>query len=293
MDALDGMQAFVTVADAGTFAAAARRHGVPKSTLSRRLTRLEDRLGVQLLVRTTRNIGLTEVGSAYYDRCKLILAQIREAEDAVAESRAAPRGLLRVTLPPSANSALFSKFLAVFLERFPDMELDVCATTRVVNLTEEGYDVALRAGTLADSTLVARRLARTALLVMGAPEYLERVGHPWLPNELGNHVCMSGSTGRWQTADDRRVPLEVRIQINNVDMLRRLVVQGIGLAQLPTIACLDDIQSGRLVPVLEDYFRGSSGLYAVYPPARHLSPKVRAFVDTAVEFFAKLFPEEP
>lgn len=286
MDTLNGMRAFTRVVEEGSFTAAARALGLPKSTVSRHVAALEDRLGVRLLHRTTRSLRPTDVGQAYFERASAILADVEEAEQAVTHVQSTPRGRLRVTAGVSFGTGYLGTIIAGFLAAYPEVEVEVVLTDRYVDLIGEGFDVALRAGQLDDSSLIARRLGSASLVVVGSPAYLADRGTPTAPSQLRQHECirfaLSRSGGSWAFKGES-VPVTGRLTLDNGELILDAAKRGLGLARLPTFICGEAIRSGDLVAVLEGSIPQSGGVYAVYPHNRHLSAKVRAFVDHAVE----------
>jgi len=282
----DTILAFVRVAETGSFSEAARRLNLSKSMISRQVSALEADLGVRLLHRTTRSLSPTEAGRAYLERCQRILADLDEANLLVSHLQAVPRGRLRVSAPLSFGVGHLSSCLPGFLERYPEIELEMGFTDRHVDLVEEGWDVAVRIGRLADSSLIVRRLAPVRRLAAASPAYLERRGTPTRPEELAGHDCLAHG-GRihseWRFTGDDGKPLQVevrgRFDADNGDVLRDMALAGLGIVLLPSFFLGDDIRAGKLVPLLEKYVPLDSSLNAVYPHGRHLSPKVRAFVD--------------
>ncbi|MGQ9369969.1 LysR family transcriptional regulator [Azospirillum sp. A39] len=296
MDRLDDMVAFIKVVEARSFTAAADKLGLSKSVVSRRIADLEYRLGARLLNRTTRRLSLTEVGQAFYERCSRILADLEEAEHAAADLHAAPRGRLKVNAPLSFGLLHLAPAVAVFLERHPAIEIDIDLNDRYVDLIDEGYDVAVRIGRLRDSSLIARRLAPNRRVVVASPAYLEARGTPRTPDELSEHACLIYTNvpmaEQWQFRVDgetRAVRVSGTLRANNGDMLRAAALAGRGIAVLPTFMCGDALQSGALRCLFDDCYFSESGVYALYPQNRHLSPKVRVFVD----FLAGRFGPEP
>ncbi len=293
MDRLDSMEAFVRVAECGSFSEAARRLRLSKSVVSRQVSGLEAQLGARLFNRTTRSLALTEVGRAYFERCARILADVEEANLSVSSLQAEPRGRLRVNAPMSFGVLHLAPLMPRFLEQYPQIDLDMAMNDRFISLVEEGFDVAVRIGKLEDSSLISRQLAPSRRVVCGSPDYLRRRGIPATPADLSGHCCLCYSNlaeaDEWTfaTAEGRRWPVEVqgRLRVNNGDVLREAVLAGIGLAMLPTFICGRDLQAGSLVAVLGDYIEQNSAIHAVYPHGRHLSPKVRAFVDFLVDHF--------
>ncbi len=292
----DVLLAFVKVTETGSFSEAARRLGLSKSMVSRQVSALEADLGVRLLHRTTRSLSPTEAGRAYLERCQRILADLDEANLLVSRLQATPRGRLRVSAPLSFGIGHLATALPGFLERYPEIELDMGMTDRYVDLVEEGWDVAVRVGKLADSSLIARRLAPIRTVLSASPSYLERKGVPLKPQDLEHHDCLTHGAvapSEWRfIASDRR-PLHVevrgRFSADNGDVLRVMALAGLGIVRLPTFFVGEDIRAGRLVPVLEPFVPLDASLNAVYPHGRHLSPKVRAFVD----YLAEVFGPEP
>jgi len=293
MDRLDSMEAFVRVAESKSFSEAARRLNLSKSVISRQVSGLEADLGARLFHRTTRSLTLTEVGTAYLERCQRILADIEEANLSVSNLQAAPRGKLKVNAPVTFAIQHLAPALPDFLSRYPEMEIDLALNDRFVNLVEEGFDLAIRIGKLDDSSLIARFLAPARRVVVGSPDYLARRGTPQTPDDLTQHCCLSYSNlsvaDEWSfnSPDGKRWPVEVkgRLRVNNGDVLRQATLSGLGLTMAPTFIVGADLQAGTLVQVLEQYVPQNIGIHAVYPHARHLSPKVRAFVDFLAERF--------
>ncbi|MBP2315809.1 LysR family transcriptional regulator [Azospirillum soli] len=292
MDRLDDMLAFIKVVDSKSFTAAAERLNLSKSVVSRRIAELENRLGARLLNRTTRKLSLTEVGQAYYDRCTRILADLEEAEQAVADLHAAPRGRLRVNAPVSFGILHLAPAVAEFLERYPSIEIEMDLNDRYVDLIDEGYDLAVRIGRLRDSSLIAKRLAPNRQVVCASPAYLEKHGTPQTPEELSNHNCLIytnvPTAEQWQFRvgdQTRNVRVSGSLRANNGDLLREAAIAGVGIIVMPTFLCGDALAKGELQCLLLDYYATESNVYAVYPQNRHLSPKVRAFVDFLAERF--------
>jgi DNA-binding transcriptional LysR family regulator len=293
VDVLGQMHLFVKVVEHGGFTAAAQDLGVPKSTVSRQIARLEDRLGVRLLNRTTRALRTTEAGQAYYERCSRILSDVADAEGAVTQSQVKPRGTLRVSGPLSFGHLFLGPLVSAFLDEYPDVRLDLSLSDRKVDLIEEGYDLALRIGVLDDSSLVARRLGPSTMLVVGSPAYLARKGTPRVPADLRDHDCLTYeySSPSWRFADGP-VAVRGRLASNNGDVLRDAALGGHGLWYGPRFLVGDAVREGRLVSVLEDHLRQNGGIWAIYPANRHLSAKVRAFVDFAATFWGDVPPWE-
>ncbi len=281
---LNEMLIFTRVAQASSFTAAARLLGLPKSSVSRKVSDLEDRLGARLLQRTTRKLGLTDVGRIYYERCARIVGEIEEADQAVGRMQAAPCGLLRVTAPLAFS--MLGPIVAEFLKRYPEIQIELVCTDRLVDLVNEGFDVAIRAGQLNDSTLVSRNLGTIERVMVAAPAYLQQHKSPQTPADLTSHACITFGTGSapgvWTLHDgDRKTEVRVtsRLCINDLEIMIEVVRAGIGIGLMPKFVCVEDLQTGRLQPVLSDWRSATVPVQAIYPTTRHLSPKVLAFVD--------------
>lgn len=290
MDVLGQMQLFVKVVDCGGFTTAGRELGLPKSTVSRQIARLEDRLGVRLLERTTRSLRPTEAGQAYYERCARIVADVADAENAISESQREPRGTLRLSAPMSLGYRYLGEPLAMFLRQHPSVRIEVSLSDRRVDLIDEGYDVAIRIGVLDDSSMIARRLGPAQMLVVGSEAYLATHGEPRVPDDLRHHDCLLYAYGptvsTWRLGPELAIPVKGPMTANNGDVLLSAARAGLGLALLPRFIVRPDLESGALRPVLEGHVTQSSAMWAVYPANRYLSSKVRAFVDFVAAWFA-------
>lgn len=284
------IQAFTKVAQTGSFTAAARELGLPKSTVSRKVAQLEARLGALLLQRTTRKLRLTDVGADYFERCVRILRELEEAELAVTRTQAEPQGTLRITAPVDVGVALLGPPLRAFLGRYPRVRADVVLTDRVLDMVEQRMDLAIRAGALGDSSLVARKIGVAQGVLCASPAYLAQRDEPRSPADLAHHDCilfragLEGST--WALQGPRgttEVHIDARVTVNNFDLVREAVLAGLGIASLPAFRCIDDIRAGRLCRVLPAWSSGGIPLHVLYPSTRHLAPKVRAFLDLLQE----------
>jgi DNA-binding transcriptional LysR family regulator len=262
---------------------------------SKHVAKLEQALGVRLLNRSTRKLSLTETGAVYYEHCARIVEEVESSKRVLAELQAVPRGLLRVTAPvPFANTRL-GPMLRAFLERYPEIQLDLDASNRIVDLAEEGFDVAIRAAHTLPPNVVARPLRCLRFHLCASPQYLQREGIPQHPANLSRHNCLTFPTafhgGTWSfVRGHERVEVSVRgsLQSNMVEALHDLVLAGTGVTVLPGFMVGKDIREGRLTPLLTDWkIESRTNLYAVYLPSRYLAPKVRVFVDFLVEHFAK------
>jgi DNA-binding transcriptional LysR family regulator len=281
---LNEMLVFARVALTGSFTTAAADLGMPKSTVSRKVTELEARLKARLLNRTTRKVSLTDVGRTYYDYCARIASEIEDAERAVTNLQEIPRGVLRVTTGP--NVAFLAPILNDYMQRYPEVRIEVFVTGRAVDLIEERFDVAIRAGELGDSTLIARSLGRVTWFLVGTPGYLKKHGRPRSIDDLKRHDCImfgttpSGAALRFHSGDKTaHVEPPARLMVNDFDLVHAAALAGLGLALLPAYLCLDDLRGKRLERVLRDWEAPSVPVHVVYPSARYISPKVKTFVD--------------
>jgi len=297
MQRSDEMSVFVNVVREGGFSAAAKVLELTPSAVSKQVSRLEDRLNVRLLNRTTRQLSMTEEGETYFQRATAILADIEEAESLVADRHGSPRGMLRVTSSITFGRHQIVPLMPEFLNAFPDVRLQLSLSDNVVDLVQERFDVAIRVADLNDSSLVARRLAVDRRVVCAAPSYLERYGTPQSPEALRDHNCLVimniPSMRDWEFifgGTTRKTHVEGRFETNSGVAVHEAALDGIGIAQLPAYLVAPDLKAGRLVSFLEDRVAEGKTIYAVYPHTRHLSPKVRAFIDFLV---AKLTPIPP
>lgn len=287
MDVFASMRAFRAVADAGSFAAAARSLAITTAWASKRVSQLEEHLGVQLLVRTTRRLSLTDAGQLYLDRCVRLLGDLEEAEQSVGNLQQAPRGRLRVAAPMSFGLVRLARLLPEFQHRFPEVELDVVLNDRRIALVEEGIDVAVRIGTsLEDSTLVARKVASGERLLCASPAYLRAQGTPRHPRALAEHRCLRYSVhatpGKWEfDGPDGHISVDVHgpLLVNNSIALGVAAVAGTGIILAPDFVVAEDLRAGRLRRVLPRWKPSGYRVFAVSPPTRFATPKVRAFVE--------------
>jgi len=291
MDRLAALEAFARVAETGSFSAAARALALSKSLISRQVSALEAELGARLIARTTRSLALTEVGRGYYEQVARILAQMEEADLSVSQLQATPRGKLRVNAPMSFSLLRLAPVLPDFLALYPEIDVDLSMNDRRVDLMEEGFDLAIRLGRLAESSLIARKLGPMQRIVCASPAYLAERGLPQVPADLKVHDCLCYSNAdtvdewRFSGPEGRPITVEVkgRVRANNGDLLRLAALRGLGLVDLPGFLVGADIEAGALVPVLREYIRQEGGVYAVYPHARYLPPKIRVFIDFLAE----------
>ena len=295
MDRFDEINAFAAVADAKSFTQAARRLGVSSAQVSKLVARLENRLGARLLNRTTRDVSLTDTGRAYLERARTLLEDFAALESLVRDADG-PKGLLKVSAPMSFGSNQLTPALLDFAAAYPEVSLEVSQTDRMVNLVEEGFDVAVRIGQLADSSLIARRLAPVRIVTCAAPAYLHAAGAPAEPQDLAGHECIIDTNMRepfvWtygQGSQAHEVRVHGRLRFAGADACVAAARRGLGVASTPAFAAADDLRAGRLIPLLCAWEPQLIHVHAVYPHARHLAAKVRAFVD----FLAQRYAGEP
>ena len=278
---LDDLLVFAAVVDQGGFSKAAKAIGLPKSNVSRRVSRLEDDLGVKLLERTTRSQSLTEVGQAFYEHCVRVREELEAAENAVESLLAAPRGRLRFCASVSVGQGLIAPLLANFSAQYPDVTLDLHLTNRRVDLLEEGFDLAIRVGPLEDSSLVARRICSIATGLYASPDYNRRNGIPHSIEELQAHRCLymnaASQQARWPLANTKSefTAINASYTCDDFSVLCQMAVDGAGIALLPSYV----VRGATLVPILDGVIGSTVEIFAVYPSHKGMTPKVRAFID--------------
>ncbi|MBR0823950.1 LysR family transcriptional regulator [Bradyrhizobium manausense] len=294
MDKLASLRAFVKVVDSGSFAEAGRQLRLSRSAISKYIADLEESLGVQLLNRTTRHASPTENGQQYYERALVILGEIEAADQAVTQSQSAPRGLLRVNAPMSFGTMRLGPVLADFMTKYPELQLQLVLSDDLLDPVQDGFDVTLRIAELESSSLIARKIMPVERSICASPDYLRRHGTPSHPQDLRMHVSLTYGfllTGnQWKlTGKDgvHWIQPAWSLCVNNAEVLRDVAIKGRGLALLPTFIAEDALKRKELRPVLEKYAAPPLALYAVYPPTRHLSVKVRLFIDFLVERFGR------
>ena len=286
MDTLNRMRSFVEVVRAGGYSAASRVSGRSKAILSKDVRELEDHLGVRLLTRTTRSVALTEPGQLYFEESVALLDGLDGLHDRIREHGDEPSGVLRVSAPRTYSTGALGKTILAFAERYPRVEMDLVFEDRFVDMIAERFDVAIRISELADSSLIARKLAPFRIVTCATPQLLERHGVPQTPDELVGKPCIVDSNHRvknayvFDTPEGRRaVKIDSRLAINAPMVVRMAALRGLGFCQTPYLTLEQDIARGDLVPVLEEYELRGVGIYAVFPERRHMPQKVRAFVD--------------
>ena len=296
LDRLTGLEVFARVAGAGSLSAAARALGMSQTMVTKHIAALESRLGVKLFHRTTRRLSITEAGRNYLESSARILAEIEAADAAVAADRVEPRGLLRLNAPVSFGARQIAPLLAEFAQRHPRVTVELGLNDRLVDLVEEGWDLAIRIGNLSNSSLIARRIAPCRIVVCAAPSYLKARGTPHTVASLADHNCLGYTLSqrtpidRWGFGADVGVQISGNLRANNGDALRAAAIAGQGIIHQPTFIVADDIREGRLVALaLDQPTVELGGIYAVFLPDRHPPARVRAFID----FIAGRFAPEP
>ena len=302
MDHLTSMAVFARVVEAQSFSSAARALGLSKSAVSKHIGRLEDRLGARLLNRTTRRLSLTEMGEVYYRHCARILREAEEADLEVGRLQDEPRGTLRINAPMSFGVLHLAPCLPGFMEAHPHVRVEVSLDDRFVDVVEEGYDLVVRIGNLADSSLIARKLAESRTMIVATPAYWQTNGRPRHPRDLSRHNCLeyaylsTRNEWRFRSADGGEtiaVRISGTLNANNGQILCDAALAGAGVARLPAFIIGSDVAAGRLEAVLTEFAPVPVDIYAVYPHNRHLSAKVRAFIDHYVDWLRQRRQEMP
>ncbi|SCY47212.1 LysR family transcriptional regulator [Microvirga guangxiensis] len=281
------MRSFRRVIERGSFSRAAEELGLSSAGLGKQIRWLEERLGTVLIQRTTRRMGLTETGRAYYEECCRILDEIDAVEHSIAADAGHVTGRLRVNAPLSFGLTVLSPILPAFMATYPDLTIDLTLSDHLLDVVGSGFDVSIRVRSeLADSSLIARRLADVDQIICAAPAYLERRGAPLDLDDLHRHDCLAytlaDNPGVWHLKGpkgDMSIAVPVRLSANNSIMLRDMLLAGMGIGALPSFIAKPQIDSGALVPVLKDHVFPQRHVYAVYPTSRHLQRKVRVFLD--------------
>jgi DNA-binding transcriptional LysR family regulator len=294
MDKLASLKAFVKVVEAGSFSEAGRQLRLSRSAISKYVAELEESLGVQLLNRTTRHAGPNENGQLYFERALVILSELDAADQAVTHLQSTPRGLLRINAPMSFGTIRLGPALADFMIKYPEMQLQLVLSDDLVDPVQDGFDVTLRIAELESSSLIARKITPMPRVVCASPDYLKRHGTPDHPQDLRDHVSLTygflltGNQWKLTGADGEHwIQPAWSLCVNNAEVLRDVAVKGRGVALIPEFIAREALQKGRLKVILKDFCAPPLTLYAIYPPTRHLSVKVRLFIDFLVERFGR------
>ncbi|MEC5321161.1 LysR family transcriptional regulator [Brenneria populi subsp. brevivirga] len=290
MESIASLDVFVRVSDSRSFTAVGRQLGISASAVSKTIARLEERLSVRLFHRSTRTVSLTPEGALFLERCRHILSELESAEAELLQTQETPRGKLRISMP--SVGTCFMPALGGFKRLYPDIALDIDYSDRLVEVIEEGFDAVIRTGELGDSRLMARRIGSCRKAIVGAPAYFNQAGIPLKPEDLAHHACLlyrfpgSGKLDIWpvgRSAALQGIDLPASMVTNSLEPQVCFAEQGLGIACVPEIAVRRQLQQGALVTVLDDYNHENMVFHLLWPSSRHLSPKIRVFVDFIVE----------
>lgn len=282
----DGVSEFTSVAETESFTAAAKQLGISIAQVSRQVSALEDRLEAKLLYRTTRKVSLTEVGGVYYQHCRSVLDGLEEAERAITNLQRKPRGKIKLTAPVTYGEDSIVPLVNDFVQRYPELEVNINLTNQTVDLVDEGYDLAIRLGRLGDSTMMAKKLATRTRYVCASPAYIKIYGMPYSLSELEKHNCLRGTNDLWRfqvAGKEKNIRVLGNIRCNSGYGLVDAALKGIGIIQLPDYYVQSYIDDGQLITMLDNYREAEEGIWALYPHNRHLSSKIRMLVDFLAE----------
>jgi len=292
IDLVACMRVFTAVVEAGSFAGAADKLDLSRGMATRYVAQLEEHLGVRLLNRTTRKVSLTEAGNDYNERAIQVLTMIAEAENSIAQRTSVPRGILRVSSSNAFGARHLGLAITKYLQKYPGVQIDLTLNDRVVDLIEEGFDLAIRVATRIDPGLVARKLARSRLVVCASPGYLQKHGVPGVPEDLVHHHCLTyayvSSPNEWRfrrNGVEQRIPVSGGLRANSGDILRNAAAEDLGVTLQPDFLVFEALHEGKLARILADWETDELGVFAVYPNRKFLPPKVRNFIDFLVERF--------
>ena len=293
MDNLGGILAFVRAAEARSFTKAAQQLGMSPSGVSKAISRLEDQFKVRLLHRTSRSVTMTPEGTAFYERCRQIVADLEDAEQMLSQSREAPQGALRVTLPLSIGRLHLARVVPEFARRYPEVNVSASFSDRLIDLIDEGYDVAVRLGKPPDSRLIARQLAAGTLMTCASPAYLKQHGTPRTPEDLAHHNCIrfvapnAGRAFEWKFQRDGKrfgVGVAGNLSLDHAEALVEAALAGTAMIQISSYITAPAVRAGYLKPVLTAFQVEAPTIWVMYPQNRHLTPRVRVFVDFLFEW---------
>lgn len=285
----DGISEFVYVAETTSFTRAAKKLNISTAHVSRRITALEQRLNVKLLYRTTRKVSLTQEGQLFYQHCRSVLDGIEEAERVVTNLQQKPQGHIKLTAPVTYGEQKILPLVNDFIQQHSEVQVSAYLSNQKVDMVEQGFDLAIRLGRLADSTLMAKKLGSRTNYLCASPQYLEKYGMPHSLSELNDHSCLLGTLDYWRfkvAGKEKTVKVKGSVRYNNGTGLTDAALKGLGIVQLPDYYVKDFIAQGRLLPLLSQFQEADEGIWAVYPHNRQLSPKIRALVDYLSEHLA-------
>ena len=285
----DGISEFVYVAETTSFTQAAKKLNISTAHVSRRITALEQRLNVKLLYRTTRKVSLTQEGQLFYQHCRSVLDGIEEAERVVTNLQQKPQGHIKLTAPVTYGEQKILPLVNDFIQQHSEVQVSAYLSNQKVDMVEQGFDLAIRLGKLADSTLMAKKLGSRTNYLCASPQYLEKYGMPHSLSELNDHSCLLGTLDYWRfkvAGKEKTVKVKGSVRYNNGTGLTDAALKGLNIVQLPDYYVKDFIAQGRLLPLLSQFQEADEGIWAVYPHNRQLSPKIRALVDYLSEHLA-------
>lgn len=285
----DGISEFVYVAETTSFTQAAKKLNISTAHVSRRITALEQRLNVKLLYRTTRKVSLTQEGQLFYQHCRSVLDGIEEAERVVTNLQQKPQGHIKLTAPVTYGEQKILPLVNDFIQQHSEVQVSAYLSNQKVDMVEQGFDLAIRLGKLADSTLMAKKLGSRTNYLCASPQYLEKYGMPHSLSELNDHSCLLGTLDYWRfkvAGKEKTIKVKGSLRYNNGTGLTDAALKGLGIVQLPDYYVKDFISQGKLLPLLSQFQEADEGIWAVYPHNRQLSPKIRALVDYLSEHLA-------
>lgn len=288
---------FIKVVQEGSFSKAAAGLGMPNSTVSAKISSLEKRLGVTLIQRTTRKLNITPAGNAYFKRCMMGLEEIKAAEAEIANIQGEPQGLLRITAPSELGSTVLPQLVSEYTRKYPKVRIEIILTDRRVDLLSENVDLAIRAGEMKDSTLIARRVGAVYFAPFASPKYLKTKGNPTHPRELKQHNCLQFTplgVDEWKMTSSKgslNVPLSARVLINDMAALKKMAVMGDGIVFLPTYYCYTEVSNKQLIRILPEWRSNLAPVHFVYPAQRFVTPKLSAFMAMASDTIKQSFED--
>ena len=278
----EGISEFVFVAENESFTLASKKMAISTAQVSRQISALENRLNIKLFYRTTRKVSLTEEGKVFYQHCRSVLDGLDAAERAITNLKSKPQGKIKLTAPVTYGEKQILPLVNNFVKQHADVEVSAYLSNRQIDLTEDGYDLAIRVGKLSDSSMMAKQLGKRANYVCAAPSYLETHGIPYSIAELSQHSCLLGSSDYWHFSElgkEKSMRLKARLRYNNGYCLTDAALKGLGIVQLPDYYVEQHLKSGELISLLDNYRAPDESIWAVYPQNRHLSPRIRLLVD--------------
>ena len=294
MDTLDGMKTVVAVVETHSFTAASERLGMSKALVSKYVGEVESSLGIRLFNRTTRQLALTDAGRSYYEHSLNLLEQFSAMVDNVTGEQTSPRGLLRISAPVTFGEMKLSPIMPKFLQMYPELNVEVKVTNNAIDMVEEGVDVRLRIGGVADSNMIARHIRTLPLILCASPAYIEKHGMPETPEDISKHACIIDSNFRvgkqWpvisKNGDATTINVNSNIAVNSPKAVQEIAMAGGGIAMIPEFIVEGAIKAGSLISILPDYTTLEFGLFAIYPHRKYVSRKVRCFIDFVLEEFS-------